>query len=79
MSKLVIQRITHSFQGIFHTFSTLNKGFEQGFYLLSTGLARGYYYYLYTYKTRFQADRLLITVNPLLFNKTTSMSARATA
>ena len=74
-----MQSVTHSFWGIFHTFLTLNKGSEQGFYLLSTGFARGYYYYLYISKTHFQADRLLITVNPLLFYKTTTMSARATA
>jgi hypothetical protein len=75
----VIQGITHSFRGIFHTLSWLNKGSEQGFYQLSTVLTRGYYYYLYIYKTHFQADQLLITVQPLLLPNTTTMSARATA
>jgi len=75
----VIQGITHSFRGLSHTLSWLNKGSELGFYQLSTVLTRGYYYYLYIYKTRFQADQLLITVQPLLLPNTTTMSATATA
>ena len=79
MGRKVVQGITHSFQGIFHTFSRVNKGSEQDFCRLSTGFARSYYYYLYIYKTRFQADLHLITVNPLLLLKNITMSAGATA
>ncbi len=68
---------THSFAGVFHTVAGLNLGSDLGFYLLPTALLAGYYYYLYIYKSRFQADHLQITVSSL--SKTNLMSARATA
>ena len=72
-----IHLLTHSFTGVFHTVVGLNLGFELGFYLLPTVLLCGYYYYLYIYKSRFQADLLQIRVSSL--SKTNLMSARATA
>ena len=72
-----IHLLTHSITGVFHTVVGLNLGSDMGFYLLPTVLLCGYYYYLYIYKSRFQADHLQITVRPLL--KTDLMSARATA
>ncbi len=68
---------SHSFIGVFHNVPGFNLGSELGFYLFSTVLLCGYYYYLYIYKSRFQADHLQITVRPLL--KTDLMSAGATA
>jgi hypothetical protein len=72
-----IHLLTHSFTGVFHTVKRLNLGSELGFYLLPTVLLCGYYYYLYIYKSHFQADRLQIRVSSL--SKTNLMSARATA
>ena len=77
MDLVTIHFFTHSFTGVFHTVLRLNLGSELGFYLLPTVLLCGYYYYLYTYKSRFQADHLQITVRPL--HKNDLMSARATA
>ena len=72
-----IHLLTHSIAGVFHTVVGLNLGSDLGFYLLPTVLLCGYYYYLYIYKSRFQADHLQITVSSL--SKTNLMSARATA
>jgi hypothetical protein len=74
----VIDRYTallHTFSSLIHSGKRLNKGSDLHFYQLSTVLARGYYYYLYIYKSHFQADRSVITVALLTF----PMSARATA
>ena len=70
-----IHLLTHSITGVFHTVVGLNLGSYLGFYLLPTVLLCGYYYYLYIYKSHFQADRSQITVRVLL----NPMSARATA
>jgi hypothetical protein len=72
-----IHLLTHSITGVFHTVVGLNLGSDLGFYLLPTVLLCGYYYYLYIYKSHFQADRLQIRVSSL--SKTDLMSARATA
>ena len=77
MGLAFIHLLTHSFTGVFHTVVGLNLGSDLGFYLLPTVLLCGYYYYLYIYKSRFQADRLQIRVSSL--SKTDLMSARATA
>ena len=77
MDLVLIHLLTHSFTGVFHTVVGLNLGSELGFYLLPTVLLCGYYYYLYIYKSRFQADHLQIRVSSL--SKTDLMSARATA
>ena len=77
MDLVFIHLLTHSFTGVFHTVVGLNLGSELGFYLLPTVLLCGYYYYLYIYKSRFQADHLQIRVSSL--SKTDLMSARATA
>ena len=77
MDLAFIHLLTHSFTGVFHTVVGLNLGSDLGFYLLPTVLLCGYYYYLYIYKSRFQADHLQITVSSLY--KTNLMSARATA
>jgi hypothetical protein len=77
MDLVFIHLLTHSFAGVFHTVVGLNLGSNLGFYLLPTVLLAGYYYYLYIYKSRFQADLLQITVSSLI--KTNLMSARATA
>jgi len=77
MDLVFIQLLTHSFAGVSHTVVGLNLGSDLGFYLLPTVLLCGYYYYLYIYKSRFQADRLQIRVSSL--SKTKLMSARATA
>lgn len=66
---------THSFKALPHSFNFLNKGFEQGFYRFSTVLPVSYYYYLYIYKSRFQADHPQIKV----LQNNIYMSARATA
>ena len=68
---------SHSFTGVFHTVVGLNLCSDLGFYLLPTVLLCGYYYYLYIYKSRFQADHLQIRVSSL--HTTNLMSARATA
>jgi len=77
MDLAFIHFLTHSFTGVFHTVLRLNLGSELGFYLLPTVLLCGYYYYLYIYKSRFQADHLQITVSSLY--KTNLTSVRATA
>ena len=77
MDLALIHLLTHSFTGVFHTVVGLNLGSYLGFYLLPTVLLCGYYYYLYIYKSRFQADHLQIRVSSL--SKTDLMSARATA
>ena len=77
MDLVFIHLFTHSFTGVFHTIAGLNIGSELGFYLLPTVLLCGYYYYLYIYKSRFQADHLQIRVSSL--HTTDLMSARATA
>ena len=77
MDLVFIHLFAHSFTGVFHTVVGLNLGSDLGFYLLPTVLLCGYYYYLYIYKSRFQADRLQIRVGSL--SKTDLMSARATA
>ncbi len=77
MDLAFIHLLTNSFTGVFHTVLRLNLGSELGFYLLPTVLLCGYYYYLYIYKSHFQADHLQNTVSSLY--KTNLMSARATA
>jgi len=77
MDLVLIHLLTHSFTGVFHTVVGLNLGSDLGFYLLPTVFLCGYYYYLYIYKSRFQADHLQIRVSSL--SKTKLMSARATA
>jgi len=67
---------THTFYPLTHILAQLNKGSDLLFLYLSTVFAPSYYYYLYIYKTRFQADHPQITV---LLQKYTYMSARATA
>ena len=46
----------HSYNLFIHTFLTARHAFEQGFLYLSTVIPRGYYYYLYIYETRSQAN-----------------------
>ena len=53
--------ITHRFNAFVHTFLTGENAFEQGFSFLSTDSARGYYDYLYMYKTRFQTNPTELT------------------
>ena len=77
MGLAFIHLFTHSFTGVFHTVVGLNLGSDLGFYLLPTVLLCGYYYYLYIYKSRFQADHPQIRVSSL--HTTNLMSARATA
>ena len=72
---VVAHTFTHSQRGVSHSAPQVNKGSEQHFYRFSTVLPRGYYDYLYIYKSRFQADHSQITVHLLL----NPMSARATA
>ncbi len=67
---------THTFSPLTHILAQLNKGSDLLLSYLSTVFASGYYYYLYIYKTRFQADHPQITV---LLHQNTYMSARATA
>ena len=67
---------THTFSPLTHILTQLNKGSDLLFLYLSTVFASSYYYYLYIYKTRFQADHPQITV---LLHHNTYMSARATA
>ena len=45
-----------SYKQLIHTFSTEKHAFEQDFLPLSTDIAPSYYYYLYVYKTRSQAN-----------------------
>jgi hypothetical protein len=86
MFHLLFQQLTHIFTALIHTFVGLNQGFDLRFYLFPTVLLSGYYYYLYIYKSRFQADHLQITVSSLITtnlvnvnSKIKPMSARATA
>jgi hypothetical protein len=86
MFHLLFQQLTHIFTAFIHTFLGLNQGFDLRFYLFPTVLLSGYYYYLYIYKSRFQADHLQITVSSLITTnlvnvktKIKPMSARATA
>jgi hypothetical protein len=82
MSSVLSTLFTHSYTGVSHTLDALNLSSDLRFYLLSTVLACGYYYYLYIYKSRFQADHPQITVSSLLstyLTNTYPMSARATA
>ena len=74
--KAVVHILAHSLSGVSHSAPQVNQGSEQHFYRFSTVLPRGYYYYLYIYKSRFQADRFHIRF-PLLTN--TYMDLRATA
>ena len=68
--------LTHSSRGVSHSAAQANQGSDLHFCTLSTAFRRGYYYYLYIYKSRFQADRFHIRF-PLLQN--TYMDLRATA
>lgn len=70
-----LHRAAHRLNALTHNFNFLNKGFEQGFYYLSTVFTAGYYYYLYIYKSHFQADRPQIKV----MQNNIYMSVRATA
>jgi hypothetical protein len=82
MDLVFIHLLAHSFTGVFHIVMGLNLGSELVFYLLPTVLLSSYYYYLYIYKSRFQADHLQIRVSSLLstyLRNTYPMSARATA
>ena len=67
---------THIFSPLTHILAQLNNGSDLLFLYLSTVFTSSYYYYLYIYKTRFQADHPQITV---LLHQNTYMSARATA
>ncbi|CAN2169040.1 hypothetical protein MCEMRE239_00002 [Candidatus Nanopelagicaceae bacterium] len=67
---------THSSLGVSHSATQVNQGSGLRFYLISTAFRHGYYYYLYIYKSRFQADRFHIRF-PLL--QITYMDPRATA
>ncbi len=69
------KELLHTFTSVSHNGEGLNIGSELRFYTLSTAFLCGYYYYLYIYKSHFQADRSQITVRVLL----NPMSARATA
>ncbi len=67
--------LLHTFTSVSHSGKGLNLGSDLRFYTLSTAFLCGYYYYLYIYKSHFQADRSQITVRVLLKPR----SARATA
>ena len=67
---------THTFYPLTHILTQLNNGSDLLFPYLSTVFTSSYYYYLYIYKSRFQADRFHIRF-PLLQN--TYMDLRATA
>ncbi len=75
--------LTHSSPGVSHSATQVNQGSDLGFYPLSTTFRRGYYYYLYIYKSRFQADRFHIRFLLPKIVKTNSsntyMDPRATA
>lgn len=73
--QFLLHSAAHSFKVLSHNFKFLNKGFEQGFYRLSTTLPASYYYYLYIYKSRLQTDHPQIKV----LQNNIYMSARATA
>ena len=67
---------THNPHGVSHSSAQVKQGSDLRFYTLSTAFRRGYYYYLYIYNPRFQADRFHIRF-PLL--TITYMDPRATA
>ena len=48
--------ITHRFNAFIHTLLTGKNASGQGFSSLSTDITRGYYDYLYIYKTRSQTN-----------------------
>ena len=75
----VLHTLTHIKTLLSHSVKVLNIGSDLGLYLFSTVKACGYYYYLYIYKTHFQADHLQITVQPLGLTNINPMSAGATA
>ena len=70
--------LTHSSLGVSHSAAQVNQGSDLRFYLISTALRRGYYY-LYIYKSRFQADRFHIRFPLLNTSLHTYMDPRATA
>ena len=73
-----VHSVTHNFSLFTHITTQVNKGSDLLFSYLSTVFTSSYYYYLYIYKSRFQADRSRITV--LLQPKiNTDMITRATA
>jgi hypothetical protein len=74
-----LRAFTHRIGLFTHKVQGLNIGSDLRFYLISTVKVCGYYYYLYIYKTHFQADRLQITVQPLGFSNINLMSTGATA
>jgi len=51
-----LQRFTHSFNLLTHSFSHPKPPSEQGFYALSTDSPTAYYYYLYIQETHPQAN-----------------------
>ena len=65
MNASVVHILTHSSSGVSHSAHRSIKALNSTFTTLSTALPRGYYYYLYIYKSRFQADRFHIRF-PLL-------------
>jgi len=67
---------THSLPGDSHSAAQVYQGSDLGFYPFSTAFRRGYYYYLYIYKSRFQADRFHIRF-PLLQKTYTDLRATA--
>ena len=73
---VVAHTFTHSQRGVSHSAPQANQGSEQHFYHFSTALPRGYCYYLYIYKSRFQADRFHIRF-PLLQKTYTDLRATA--
>ena len=77
----VRQLLTHIYVGVSHTFTQLLQGSELVFSSLSTVLLCGYYYYLYIYKSRFQADhsRIRFPLLDIKNNLNTEMNLRATA
>ena len=74
-----LHTFTHRVRLFTHRIKGLNIGSELRFYLVSTVKPCSYYYYLYIYKTHFQADRPQITVQPLGLTNINPMSAGATA
>ena len=74
--------LTHNRYGVSHSAAQVYQGSDLRFYPFSTAIRGGYYYYLYIYKSHFQADRFHIRF-PLLNITTTyiktEMNLRATA
>jgi hypothetical protein len=68
--------LTHNSLGVSHRAAQVKQASDLRFYMISTALRRGYYYYLYIYKSRFQADRFHIRF-PLLQNTYTDLRATA--